>query len=114
MIDHFAHPPLNVFLPSQIDTAVALEKAALADDYFIQRKLYPNVDFYSGLIYKAMGFPTDMFPVLFMIPRAVGWLAHWVESLVCVYVLLLWSLDHWLHVCISARACAIIFGACFM
>ena len=48
-----------------IDVAIELEKAALADDFFVKRKLYPNVDFYSGLIYKAMGFPTDMFPVLF-------------------------------------------------
>ncbi|CAG8837359.1 22677_t:CDS:2, partial [Racocetra persica] len=64
-----------------IDVAIALEKAALEDEYFIQRKLYPNVDFYSGLIYKAMGFPTDMFPVLFAIPRVAGWLAHWKESL---------------------------------
>ncbi|CEO95191.1 unnamed protein product (mitochondrion) [Plasmodiophora brassicae] len=64
-----------------IEVAVALEKIALADPYFIKRKLYPNVDFYSGLIYKAMGFPTDMFPVLFAIPRTAGWLAHWVEFL---------------------------------
>merc|ERR1711966_347299 len=56
-----------------------LEKIALNDPYFIERKLYPNVDFYSGLIYKTMGFPTDMFPVLFMIPRCAGWLAHWEE-----------------------------------
>ena len=62
-----------------IDVAMALEKIALEDPYFIQRKLYPNVDFYSGLIYKAMGFPTDYFPVLFLIPRTVGWLAHWSE-----------------------------------
>ena len=53
----------------------------MSDPYFIERKLYPNVDFYSGIIYKAMGFPTDMFPVLFMIPRTVGWLAHWNEFL---------------------------------
>ena len=58
-----------------------MEKIALSDQYFIERKLYPNVDFYSGIIYKAMGFPTDMFPVLFMIPRVVGWLAHWNEFL---------------------------------
>jgi len=64
-----------------IKVATALEKAALEDEYFISRKLYPNVDFYTGLIYKAMGFPTDMFPVLFSIPRAVGWLAHWLEFL---------------------------------
>merc|ERR1719189_3084244 len=64
-----------------IEVAEALEKAALSDPYFIKRKLYPNVDFYSGLIYKAMGFPTDFFPVLFAIPRTVGWLAHWNEFL---------------------------------
>ncbi|RVW39558.1 Citrate synthase, glyoxysomal [Vitis vinifera] len=61
--------------------AVALEKAALSDEYFIKRKLYPNVDFYSGLIYRAMGFPTEFFPVLFAIPRMAGYLAHWRESL---------------------------------
>lgn len=64
-----------------IEVATALEQHALKDEYFVKRKLYPNVDFYSGLIYKAMGFPTDMFPVLFCIPRAVGWLAHWLEFL---------------------------------
>jgi len=64
-----------------IEVAVELEKQALADAYFVDRKLYPNVDFYSGLIYKAMGFPTDFFPVLFAIPRTVGWLAHWKEHL---------------------------------
>lgn len=62
-----------------IDIAMELEKIALSDQYFIQRKLYPNVDFYTGVIYKAMGFPTDMFPVLFTIPRMAGWLAHWRE-----------------------------------
>jgi len=64
-----------------IEVAEELEKRALSDPYFIKRKLYPNVDFYSGLIYKAMGFPTDFFPVLFAIPRTVGWLAHWNEFL---------------------------------
>ena len=64
-----------------IHVAKALETAALKDPYFIKRRLYPNVDFYSGLIYRAFGFPTDMFPVLFCIPRAAGWLAHWVEQL---------------------------------
>merc|ERR1719495_2395261 len=64
-----------------IDVAEALEAAALADPFFKDRNLYPNVDFYSGLIYKAMGFPTDFFPVLFAIPRTVGWLAHWNEFL---------------------------------
>ncbi|CAN1160754.1 Citrate synthase, glyoxysomal [Linum perenne] len=64
-----------------IEVAVALEKAALSDEYFVKRKLYPNVDFYSGLIYRAMGFPTEFFPVLFAIPRMAGYLAHWRESL---------------------------------
>lgn len=64
-----------------MDVAVALERAALDDEYFVTRKLYPNVDFYSGLIYKAMGFPTDFFPLLFAVPRIVGWLAHWNEML---------------------------------
>jgi citrate synthase len=62
-----------------IEVAEALEKHALSDPYFINKKLYPNVDFYSGLIYRAMGFPTDFMPVLFAIPRTVGWLAHWNE-----------------------------------
>ena len=57
-----------------------LEEVALNDDYFIERKLYPNVDFYSGLIYRAMGFPTDMFTVLFAIGRLPGWIAHWKEG----------------------------------
>ncbi|MSO87625.1 MAG: citrate synthase [Acidimicrobiia bacterium] len=64
-----------------LDIALAIEEVALSDDYFISRKLYPNVDFYSGLIYQAMGFPTEMFTVLFAIPRTSGWLAHWVELL---------------------------------
>jgi citrate synthase len=64
-----------------LDIALKLEEVALSDDYFISRKLYPNVDFYSGLIYQAMGFPVDMFPVLFAIPRMSGWLAHWQELL---------------------------------
>jgi len=64
-----------------LDIALKLEEVALSDDYFISRKLYPNVDFYSGLIYKAMGFPMDMFTVLFAIPRTAGWLAHYIELL---------------------------------
>jgi citrate synthase len=64
-----------------LDIALALEKIALEDEYFIKRKLYPNVDFYSGLIYQAMKFPMDMFPVLFAIPRVSGWLAQWGEML---------------------------------
>ncbi|MET0153695.1 MAG: citrate synthase [Candidatus Binatia bacterium] len=62
-----------------IDIAVELERIALQDDYFVKRKLYPNVDFYSGIIYQAMGFPMTMFPVLFAIPRTSGWLAQWAE-----------------------------------
>jgi citrate synthase len=58
-----------------------LERIALEDDYFVQRKLYPNVDFYSGIIYEAMGFRPDLFTVLFAIPRVVGWLAQWEEML---------------------------------
>ena len=64
-----------------LDIALELEKVALSDDYFVKRKLYPNVDFYSGLIYQAMGFPMDIFPVLFAIPRMSGWLAQWQEML---------------------------------
>jgi citrate synthase len=64
-----------------LDIALKLEEAALADEYFTSRKLYPNVDFYSGLIYQAMGFPMQMFPVLFAIPRTAGWLSHWAEML---------------------------------
>jgi citrate synthase len=62
------------------DIALELEEVALTDEYFIERKLYPNVDFYSGLIYRAMGFPTNMFPVLFAIGRLPGWIAHWKEG----------------------------------
>jgi citrate synthase len=64
-----------------LDIALELEKIALQEDYFVSRNLYPNVDFYSGLIYQAMGFPVEMFPVLFAIPRSVGWLAQWQEML---------------------------------
>jgi citrate synthase len=64
-----------------LDIALKLEEVALSDDYFVSRKLYPNVDFYSGLIYQAMGFPIAMFPVLFAIPRVSGWLSHYVELL---------------------------------
>ena len=64
-----------------LDIALKLEEVALSDDYFISRRLYPNVDFYSGLIYQAMGFPIEMFTVLFGIPRITGWLAHWDEML---------------------------------
>ena len=64
-----------------LDIALRLEEIALADDYFVERKLYPNVDFYTGLIYKAMGFPTEMFTVLFAIGRLPGWIAQWREML---------------------------------
>jgi citrate synthase len=64
-----------------LDIALELERIALEDEYFVKRKLYPNVDFYSGLIYQAMRFPVDMFPVLFAIPRTAGWLAQWEEML---------------------------------
>ena len=64
-----------------LDLALELERIALEDEYFVKRKLYPNVDFYSGIIYRAMRFPVDMFPVLFAIPRTSGWLAQWVEML---------------------------------
>ncbi len=63
-----------------LDIALELERIALEDDYFMGRKLYPNVDFYSGLIYQAMGFPIEMFPVLFAIPRTAGWMAQWNEA----------------------------------
>jgi len=62
-----------------LDIAMELEAIALADDYFVERKLYPNVDFYTGVIYKAMGFPPRMFTVLFAIGRLPGWIAHWRE-----------------------------------
>ena len=64
-----------------LDIAMALEEKALADDYFIERKLYPNVDFYTGVIYRAMGFPTKMFTVLFALGRLPGWIAHWREMI---------------------------------
>jgi citrate synthase len=65
----------------KLDLALDLEKIALEDEYFVKRKLYPNVDFYSGLIYQAMRFPVDMFPVLFAIGRMPGWLSQWQELL---------------------------------
>ena len=64
-----------------LEIALELERIALEDEYFVSRKLYPNVDFYSGLIYQAMGFPVEMFPVLFAIPRTAGWVAQWEEML---------------------------------
>jgi citrate synthase len=64
-----------------LDIAIELEKQALDDDYFTSRKLYPNVDFYSGLIYEALGIPTDAFTVMFAIPRTSGWMAQWMEMI---------------------------------
>jgi citrate synthase len=64
-----------------LDVALELERIALEDDYFVKRKLYPNVDFYSGLIYQAMKFPVEMFAVLFAIPRMSGWLSQWQEMI---------------------------------
>jgi citrate synthase len=63
-----------------LEVAMRLEEAALKDDYFVQRKLYPNVDFYSGIIYKALGIPTEMFTVMFAIARTAGWVSHWLEQ----------------------------------
>lgn len=65
----------------KLEIALELERIALEDEYFVKRKLYPNVDFYSGLIYQAMGFPMEFFPVLFAIPRTSGWISHWQEML---------------------------------
>ena len=64
-----------------LDLAMELERIALEDDYFVQRKLYPNVDFYSGIILRAIGFPTAMFTALFAIARTVGWIAQWNEMI---------------------------------
>ncbi|MGH2930022.1 MAG: citrate/2-methylcitrate synthase, partial [Solirubrobacteraceae bacterium] len=64
-----------------LDLALELEKIALEDEYFIERKLYPNVDFYSGIIYEALGMPVEMFPVLFAIGRTAGWIAQWLEMI---------------------------------
>jgi citrate synthase len=64
-----------------LEIAKGLEEAALKDSYFVERKLYPNVDFYSGIIYRALGFPTNMFTVLFALGRLPGWIAHWKEMM---------------------------------
>ena len=82
ILKYMAHQVFSVLGTSPLlDIAIELERIALSDDYFVSRKLYPNVDFYSGLIYQAMKFPMEMFPVLFAIPRTVGWLAQWDEML---------------------------------
>ncbi len=64
-----------------LDLAINLEKAALSDEYFIKRKLYPNVDFYTGIVYKAIGIPKDMFTVLFAVSRSAGWMSQWCEMM---------------------------------
>ena len=64
-----------------LETAMELEQIALHDDYFIEKKLYPNVDFYSGIVLRALGFPTSMFTVLFAVARTVGWIAQWKEMI---------------------------------
>jgi citrate synthase len=64
-----------------LDIAIELERIALHDEYFVEKKLYPNIDFYSGITLKAMGFPTDMFTVLFAVARTVGWIAQWKEMI---------------------------------
>jgi citrate synthase len=68
-------------MDKDLEIALKLEEAALKDDYFVSRKLYPNVDFYTGLIYRSMAFPTDYFTVLFALARTAGWLAQWEEML---------------------------------
>jgi citrate synthase len=82
IIKRMADETFEVTRPNPLlPIALELERIALEDDYFVSRKLYPNVDFYSGLIYQAMGFPVEMFPVLFAIPRTAGWLAQWQEMI---------------------------------
>ncbi|HEY7878223.1 MAG TPA: citrate/2-methylcitrate synthase, partial [Gemmatimonadaceae bacterium] len=71
----------EVGMDKDLEIALELERIALSDDYFTSRKLYPNVDFYTGLIYRSMKFPTDFFTVLFAIARTAGWLAQWEEML---------------------------------
>ncbi len=71
----------QVGMDKDLEIALELERIALSDDYFVSRKLYPNVDFYTGLIYRSMAFPTDFFTVLFAVARTAGWLAQWEEML---------------------------------
>jgi citrate synthase len=82
IVKHIAYEVFDVMGRNpMIDIALEVERIALEDDYFVSRRLYPNVDFYTGLIYQSMGFPVTMFPVLFAIPRTVGWIAQWEEML---------------------------------
>jgi citrate synthase len=71
----------QIGMDKDLEIALELERIALSDDYFVSRKLYPNVDFYTGLIYRSMAFPTDFFTVLFAVARTAGWLAQWEEML---------------------------------
>ncbi|MEP6779568.1 MAG: citrate/2-methylcitrate synthase, partial [Gemmatimonadaceae bacterium] len=71
----------QVGMDKDLEIALELERIALSDDYFVSRKLYPNVDFYTGLIYRSMAFPTDFFTVLFAVARVSGWLAQWEEMI---------------------------------
>src|SRR5829696_9019779 len=71
----------QIGMDKDLEIAMELERIALSDDYFVSRKLYPNVDFYTGLIYRSMAFPTDFFTVLFAVARTAGWLAQWEEML---------------------------------
>jgi citrate synthase len=72
---------LSIKDDSLLDIAIELERIALSDDYFIEKKLYPNIDFYSGITLKALGFPTDMFTALFAVARTAGWIAQWKEMI---------------------------------
>jgi citrate synthase len=81
-VKHIAYEVFDVMGKNPlIEIALECERIALEDDYFVSRKLYPNVDFYTGLIYQSMGFPVTMFPVLFAIPRTSGWISQWEEML---------------------------------
>jgi citrate synthase len=82
IVKHIAYEVFEVMGKNPlIEIALECERIALEDDYFVSRRLYPNVDFYTGLIYQSMGFPMTMFPVLFAIPRTSGWIAQWEEML---------------------------------
>jgi citrate synthase len=82
IVKRLAHEVIGVTGTNRLlDIALELERVAQGDEYFLSRRLYPNVNFYSGLIYQALGFPMVMFPVLFAIPRTAGWLAQWMEML---------------------------------
>ena len=82
IVKRLAHEVFRqVGMDKDLDIALELERIALSDDYFISRKLYPNVDFYTGLLYRSMGFPPDFFTVLFAVARTAGWLAQWEEML---------------------------------